>query len=179
MSNVIISILLTLSFAAAHWWGGGRCQKGPFSKICYTYLIMMKLSTGINYLKKIQKAHTSRDTLPSFCWQQHFLPEVSNFCDVKKYWYRLHFNTWFLILLTFFESLKFVLVNMVAIFMMLAKLATLGLLKVREFWNKGYNVIIYYQLVNDLRSETKGPGSSPASTYGQRWAICSNHPANV
>ena len=68
---------------------------------------------------------------------------------------------------------------MVAIFMMLAKLATLGLLKVREFWNKGYNVIIYYQLVNDLRSETKGPGSSPASTYGQRWAICSNHPTNV
>ena len=47
--------------------------------------------------------------------------------------YRLHFDTWFLILLIFFESLKIILVKMVTILMMLAKMATLGLLKIKLF----------------------------------------------
>ena len=34
-------------------------------------------------------------------------------------------------------------------------------------------------VVSDLRSEPKGPGSSPAATYVQMWALCSNRPANV
>ena len=35
-------------------------------------------------------------------------------------------------------------------------------------------------VISDLRSETKGsPGSSPAASYVQRWALCSNRPANV
>ena len=34
-------------------------------------------------------------------------------------------------------------------------------------------------VVSDLRSETKGSGSSPAATYVQSWAVCSNRPANV
>ena len=36
-------------------------------------------------------------------------------------------------LLTFFESLKVVLIKMIAILMMSAKLATLGLLKIKVF----------------------------------------------
>ena len=32
--------------------------------------------------------------------------------------------------------------NMVAILMMSAKLASLGLLRIKAFWNKGYDVII-------------------------------------
>ena len=32
---------------------------------------------------------------------------------------------------------------MVAILMMSAKLATLGFLKIKAFWNKGYDVIIF------------------------------------
>ena len=32
-------------------------------------------------------------------------------------------------------------------------------------------------VVSDLRSETKG--SSPDASYVQRWALCSNRPANV
>ena len=32
---------------------------------------------------------------------------------------------------------------MITIFMMSAKMATLGLLKIKVFWNKGYDVIIY------------------------------------
>ena len=62
-----------------------------------------------------------------------FSPEINKFCCIKKYRYRLHFSIQFLILLTFFESLKIVLINMVAIFMMAAKMATLGLLRVIVF----------------------------------------------
>ena len=31
-----------------------------------------------------------------------FLPEICTFCEIKKYNYRLHFNTYFLILLNFY-----------------------------------------------------------------------------
>ena len=40
------------------------------------------------------------------------------------------------------ESLKDFLISMVAILMISAKLATLGLLKIKVFWNKGYEIII-------------------------------------
>ena len=45
-------------------------------------------------------------------------------------------------LLTFSEPLKTALINMVTILMMSAKVATLGLLKIKIFWNKCYDVII-------------------------------------
>ena len=41
-----------------------------------------------------------------------------------------------------FDSLDIFLINMVTILMMSAKIATLGLLKIKVFWNKGYDVII-------------------------------------
>ena len=71
-----------------------------------------------------------------------FSPEISEFCCIKKYKYRLHFDTYFLILLTFFESLKIVLINMVTTLMKSAKMATLDLLKIKLFCNKGYDVVI-------------------------------------
>ena len=71
-----------------------------------------------------------------------FSPEISKFCYIKKYRYRLHFVTQFLNLLTFLESLKIVLINMVTTLMISAKMATPGLLKIKVFWNKGYDVII-------------------------------------
>ena len=71
-----------------------------------------------------------------------FSLEISKFCYIKKYRYRLHFDTWFLTLLTFLESLKIVLINLVTILMMSAKVVSLGLLKINVFWNKGYDVII-------------------------------------
>ena len=43
----------------------------------------------------------------------------------------------------------FVLTKMVAIFKMSAKLATLGLLKIKVFWNKGYGVIIFIHGVSN------------------------------
>ena len=55
-----------------------------------------------------------------------------------------------MILLTFLESMKIILINMVTILMMSAKMATVGLLKVTVFWNKGYDVIIS---VHDVTSQ--------------------------
>ena len=83
----------------------------------------------------------------------NFLPEISKFCYIKKYMYRLHFDTKLLILLTFLESIKIVLIKKVAILVMSAKLATPGLLKIKIFWKKGYDVIIYvHDVTNKILS---------------------------
>ena len=71
-----------------------------------------------------------------------FLPGISKFCYIKKYGYRLHFDTWFLIFLTFLESLRIVLIKMATILMMSAKMAAAGFLKIKVFWNISYDVII-------------------------------------
>ena len=80
-------------------------------------------------------------------------PEISKFWYMEKYRYRLRFDTYFLILLTFFESLKTILINMVAILMMSAKVATLGLLKKKMFWNNGYGIITsFHDITNKIFS---------------------------
>ena len=63
----------------------------------------------------------------------NFSSEISKFCYIKKYMYRLHFDTKFLILLIFLESLKIVLIKKVITLMMSAKMATPGLLKIMVF----------------------------------------------
>ena len=79
-----------------------------------------------------------------------FLPEISIFLLYQEIKYRLQFNAAFLILLTVFESLKVFLITVAAILMMSAKLATLGYLKTKVFWNKGYDIMIF---VNDVTSK--------------------------
>ena len=71
-----------------------------------------------------------------------FSLEIIKFCYVKKYRYRLHFDTSLLTLLTFLESLNIVLINLFILLMMSVKRATPGLLKIMVFWNIGYDVII-------------------------------------
>ena len=46
-------------------------------------------------------------------------------------------------LLTYFESLRISIINIVTILMTSAKMVALVLFKVKIFWNKGYDVIIY------------------------------------
>ena len=126
--------------------GGGGWQKGPpLPKICYTFPTMMKLGTLIPYLEKIENIYKSRDT--------PFLLEISKFCYVKKYRYRLYFDTlfWYIISnsLTFFEFWKIFLINMLAVLMMSAKMAALDLFKIKVFWNIGYDVITsVYDVIN-------------------------------
>ena len=57
-------------FEAAYWCAGSN--RPPISKICHTYPTMMKLSTVIPYLKKVQKIYQSRGISLGFCWHQHF-----------------------------------------------------------------------------------------------------------
>ena len=63
----------------------------------------------------------------------NFSPEISKFCYIKRYMYRLHFDTKFLIILAFLEPLRIVLIKKVANLMMSAKMATSGLLKITVF----------------------------------------------
>ena len=122
-------------FWAAHGWGGAKAPL-PSPKICHTYPTIMKFGTITPYLKKMQKTYESRDTHPEFCWHHHFLPEISKFCSIKKYSYKLHIGTYFLMLLTVLEYLKIISINLVIILMVSAKMATPGLLKIEVFWKK-------------------------------------------
>ena len=61
--------------------------------------------------------------------------------------YRLHFDTQFLILLTFLELRK------ISILMMSSKMASPGLLKIKVFLNKGYDVVTYvHDVTNKILS---------------------------
>ena len=114
-----------------------------------------KIGTVIFCLKTIPKIYKSLDIALEFCCHQNisiFSPEISNFCYMKKYIYRLHLNAQFLIILTF-ESLRVILINVAAILMMPAKSATLGLFKIKLFWNKDYDVIIFvHDVANTILS---------------------------
>ena len=66
-----------------------------------------------------------------------------------------------------FESLKVVLIKMVATLMMSGKLATPGLLKIKVFWKKGCDVIIS---VHDVTSKIL----SSESNFTQVWQKCWN-----
>ena len=58
-------------FGAAHGGegrgGGEGAKKAPRPKICDTYNTVMKLTTVIPYLEKIQKIYKSRETPSEFC----------------------------------------------------------------------------------------------------------------
>ena len=78
-------------------------------------------------------------------------PEISKFFYIKKYMYRLHFDTKFLVLCTFLESLKIVLIKNVKILIMSSQMTAQGVLKITIFWNKGYYVINYvHGIINKI-----------------------------
>ena len=81
-----------------------------------------------------------------------FSLDIRKLCYLKKYRYRLHFNTWFITLLTFFESLKMVSINMVTILLILTKMATLGLLKIQVFWNTIHSKYYVHDVTNRILS---------------------------
>ena len=110
---------------------GEETKRHPLPKICHTYPTMMKLRTVIAYLKKIQKIWITWHAFWVLLISLFFLLEISKYFHIKKY------------RLTYFESLKIFLINMVTILMISAKKATLGLLKIKLFWNKDNDVIIF------------------------------------
>ena len=133
-----------------------RGKKAPLSKICYIDSTMMELGMVIPYLKKIQKIYKSQDTPLEFCWHQHFFIGNQQLLLYHEIQIQNAFKYIISNLLTFFESLKVVLRIMVVI-LMSAKLATLGLLKIKVFWSKVYDVIFS---VHDVTNKLFSRGSN-------------------
>ena len=78
-------------FGAAHGWKG---QKGsPLSKICHTSY-NAEIWHSYTLLKEDPKKYMNHVTHPlSYADISIFLPEISKFCYIRKYKYRLHFDT--------------------------------------------------------------------------------------
>ena len=147
--NVILKLKLHLTLFRMYIFGlltdGGGGTKRPPSLKYLTHILqwwnLAQLHLTIEDPKKIWITwHTPWLLLTSV----FFSPEISKFCYIKKYRYRLHFSTKFLIILDFLESLKICLINLVKVLMMSAKMVTPGLLNITIFWNKGYDVIISF-----------------------------------
>ena len=126
-------------FRAAHGWRGA---KRPPSLKSVTHILQWNLAQLYLTLRTSKKNMNHVTCALSSADISIFSPEISRFCYIKKYRYRLHFSTKFPILLAFLEFLKVCLINRVIILMMSAKVATPGLLKITVFWNKGYEIII-------------------------------------
>ena len=89
-----------------------RCS-GLQMSYMHTYPTMTKLVTTESYLRKSQRIHYWFVTLLEFCWQKHFFVRNKSIYCIKKYRYRLHFGTQFLILFNVFESLNVSLIKMI------------------------------------------------------------------
>ena len=110
--------------------GRGCCRiegakKDPSLK-CFTYPTIMTFGTVIPYLKKIQ---TFRVLLTSA-----FFTENQQILQYQEIMILIAFEHIIYNSFNFFLSLKVLLINMVGILMMSAKLATIGLLKIKVFW---------------------------------------------
>ena len=113
----IVSTVQDGLLGGSHGWGG----QTPLSKICH---ISYNDETWHSYTlrkKRSKKCVNHVTHLLSSTDISNFSPEISKFCYIKKYMYRLHFYRKFQIILTFLQSLKTVIIKIVAILMMQEK----------------------------------------------------------
>ena len=78
-----------------------------------------------------------------------FSPEITKFSYIAKYRYKFNLDAHYLTVPIFIELLRIALINMVKILMVSAKMGTSGLLKIKIFWKKAYNVMIFAQDVTN------------------------------
>ena len=72
--------------------GGGGAKKPPLLKICHTHPTMMKLKLYLT--QRTSKKDMNHVAHPlSSDGISIFSPEISKFCYIQKYRYRLHFDT--------------------------------------------------------------------------------------
>ena len=136
------NLIRDVTFAGC--WRLGRGIKRPPSLKCFIHIRQWWNLAVIPYLKKTQKYMNNVTYILSSANISIFSPEISKFCFIPKYRYRLHFDNWlFLILLAFSEAIWIDLKIMGTILTMSTKIATLGLLKIKVFWNKCHYVIIF------------------------------------
>ena len=127
-------------FGAAHGWGAPKSVTHINTNMSHHTVISHNSVTHINndetwHTYTLPKEDTKNIWItwhtPWVLLISAFFTEINKFLYIKKYKYRFYFDTLFLILLTFFESWKMFLIKIVTILIMLAKMATLGLLKIR------------------------------------------------
>ena len=95
--------------------GGGRGKKAP-SRKSVTHILQWWNLAQLYLTKRRSKKLYDHVTHPlSSADKNIFSPQISKFCYIKKYRYRLHFDTQFIFILSFLEYLKFVITNMVKI----------------------------------------------------------------
>ena len=138
-------------FGAAHELGGGGVAKSPspYLKSVIDILQWWSLAQLYLTLKGCKKYANLVTHLLSSADISNFSPEISRFCYIKKYMYRLHFDTLFLILLTFLESLKISLIKKVTILMVSAKWLPQAFLK------KGLEIKVMTSWFMSMTSPTK------------------------
>ena len=94
------------------WGGGVGGAKMPPSLKSVTHILQWWNLVQLYLTWKNPKKYMYYVTLPLSSTEIHiFSPEISKFCHIKKCMYRLHFDTKFLILLTFLESSKILLMK--------------------------------------------------------------------
>ena len=108
--NRVLTLFRMDPFGAGNGYGGVG-KKAPLPKIFHTYLIVMKLGTFIPCWKKTKKYLNHVTHSLSWADISIFSSEISKFCYIRKYRYRLHFGAKFLFFLTFFESWKIFLIK--------------------------------------------------------------------
>ena len=75
-----------LFWSCSRMGGGQKRSPGPLSKICQTYHAMMKFRSFEKYVNHVTHSLSSVDI-------SIFSLEISKFCYIKKYRYRLYFDT--------------------------------------------------------------------------------------
>ena len=85
--------------------GGGGRKKTPSLK-SVKHILQCSNLAQLYLTQRRFKKYMNHATHPLSSADIHiFSPEISKFCCIKKYGYRLHFDTQFLSILTFLESL--------------------------------------------------------------------------
>ena len=140
-------------FEAAHVWRGGGGKKPPYLKsvthilqwwsLAHLYLSQGRSKKYMNHMK-----HTL-----IFADISVFLSEISKFCYIKKYRYKIVF--WYVISIYFTFSWVFIdfYKKHCYNFDDVSKTAAAALLKIKIFWNKGYYAIYSaYDVTNKILS---------------------------
>ena len=139
---------LVLVFYTAFCWcsffggwgrGGGGGEQVSMVLVCWELMLFLLIflldftqsttnCTIIPYPKKIQKIYESRDKTFEFCWHQYFFAENQLILLYQEIGLLIHkdfftpFDTSFLFISTFLESLRIVIINMDKVLMMSAKM---------------------------------------------------------
>ena len=133
-----------------------RSKKASVSKICHTNVTIIKLGTAIPYLKKIQNIYKSCDTVFEFCWHQPFFMGNQPILLYQERQIQIAFLCIISNSFDFFWVCKDCFNKHGYNFDDVSKTDTLGLLRIKVFWNKGYDIVtFFYDVTNKIYHVTQ------------------------